>query len=172
MYVSGVLTPFDRFKRVGPNAMRGRGIGTARGRATIMRGQPFILLSTHLLTCYIANGPLSCFPCIFLVANIVAFISASWTRRTSTSWYSKMIHLIQSLFEKSSRNLSWVEASARAHEASIICNYSKALKTEYTRSVLSGMLEACGCRSFKPTTFNTEFWTCIYISQCHESISQ
>jgi len=25
------------FKRVGPNAMRGRGIGTARGRATIMR---------------------------------------------------------------------------------------------------------------------------------------
>jgi len=29
---------FDRFKRVGPNAMRGRGIGTARGRATIMRG--------------------------------------------------------------------------------------------------------------------------------------
>jgi hypothetical protein len=27
-----------RFKRVGPNAMRGRGIGTARGRATIMRG--------------------------------------------------------------------------------------------------------------------------------------
>ena len=28
----------DRFKRMGPNAMRGRGIGTARGRATIMRG--------------------------------------------------------------------------------------------------------------------------------------
>lgn len=28
----------SRFKRVGPNAMRGRGIGTARGRATIMRG--------------------------------------------------------------------------------------------------------------------------------------
>ena len=27
-----------RFKRVGPNAMKGRGIGTARGRATIMRG--------------------------------------------------------------------------------------------------------------------------------------
>ena len=36
------LRPFDmrvyRFKPVGPNAMRGRGIGTARGRATIMRG--------------------------------------------------------------------------------------------------------------------------------------
>jgi hypothetical protein len=30
-----------RFKRVGPNAMRGRGIGTARGRATIMRGMSF-----------------------------------------------------------------------------------------------------------------------------------
>ncbi|KAJ7703129.1 hypothetical protein B0H17DRAFT_1157224 [Mycena rosella] len=27
------------FKRVGPNAMRGRGIGTARGRATIMRAR-------------------------------------------------------------------------------------------------------------------------------------
>lgn len=38
----GPLRSFDvgvsRFKRVGPNAMRGRGIGTARGRATIMRG--------------------------------------------------------------------------------------------------------------------------------------
>lgn len=30
----------NRFKRVGPNAMKGRGIGTARGRATIMRGTP------------------------------------------------------------------------------------------------------------------------------------
>ena len=33
----------DRFKRVGPNAMRGRGIGTARGRATIMRGSSIFL---------------------------------------------------------------------------------------------------------------------------------
>jgi hypothetical protein len=35
------LTPIlgTRFKRVGPNAMKGRGIGTARGRATIMRGE-------------------------------------------------------------------------------------------------------------------------------------
>ena len=35
------LTPDSggRFKRVGPNAMKGRGIGTARGRATIMRGE-------------------------------------------------------------------------------------------------------------------------------------
>ncbi len=32
------LCLFFRFKRVGPNAMKGRGIGTARGRATIMRG--------------------------------------------------------------------------------------------------------------------------------------
>lgn len=29
---------WHRFKRTGVNAMRGRGIGTARGRATIMRG--------------------------------------------------------------------------------------------------------------------------------------
>jgi small nuclear ribonucleoprotein D3 len=33
-----------RFKRVGPNAMRGRGIGTARGRATIMRGMSLFVL--------------------------------------------------------------------------------------------------------------------------------
>lgn len=37
----------DRFKRVGPNAMKGRGIGTARGRATIMRGKVFDL-SIHI----------------------------------------------------------------------------------------------------------------------------
>jgi|SRR6188768_536541 len=40
MLVPGLPTRLQlrRFKRVGPNAMRGRGIGTARGRATIMRG--------------------------------------------------------------------------------------------------------------------------------------
>ena len=42
-----------RFKRVGPNAMRGRGIGTARGRATIMRG----LLSIFLFIGGNANVP-------------------------------------------------------------------------------------------------------------------
>ena len=34
-----------RFKRTGVNAMRGRGIGTARGRATIMRGMSSSRLS-------------------------------------------------------------------------------------------------------------------------------
>lgn len=52
-----------RFKRVGPNAMRGRGIGTARGRATIMRGMPFILshidsTSTDGPYLFAANGML------------------------------------------------------------------------------------------------------------------
>jgi hypothetical protein len=42
-----------RFKRVGPNAMRGRGIGTARGRATIMRGLLPVFLQ---IDCY-ANVP-------------------------------------------------------------------------------------------------------------------
>lgn len=46
---------FPRFKRVGPNAMRGRGIGTARGRATIMRGmipslQSIFFLGSNILT--------------------------------------------------------------------------------------------------------------------------
>ena len=36
----------SRFKRVGPNAMRGRGIGTARGCATIMRGLLPVFLNT------------------------------------------------------------------------------------------------------------------------------
>ena len=37
----------DRFKRTGVNAMRGRGIGTARGRATIMRGSSSYRLYRH-----------------------------------------------------------------------------------------------------------------------------
>ncbi|KAK0212564.1 small nuclear ribonucleoprotein Sm D3 [Desarmillaria ectypa] len=39
--VPDMLQNAPMFKRVGPNAMRGRGIGTARGRATIMRGTYF-----------------------------------------------------------------------------------------------------------------------------------
>jgi len=35
--VPDMLQNAPMFKRVGANAMRGRGIGTARGRATIMR---------------------------------------------------------------------------------------------------------------------------------------
>ncbi|KAK0484377.1 small nuclear ribonucleoprotein Sm D3 [Armillaria luteobubalina] len=37
--VPDMLQNAPMFKRVGPNAMRGRGIGTARGRATIMRAR-------------------------------------------------------------------------------------------------------------------------------------
>ncbi|KAK4689755.1 small nuclear ribonucleoprotein D3, partial [Tremellales sp. Uapishka_1] len=37
MIVPDLLANAPMFKRVGPNAMRGRGIGAARGRATIMR---------------------------------------------------------------------------------------------------------------------------------------
>lgn len=38
------------FKRVGPNAMKGRGIGSARGRATIMRGEQWIEGGTDIHT--------------------------------------------------------------------------------------------------------------------------
>lgn len=41
---TGLMVICFRFKRVGPNAMKGRGIGTARGRATIMRGMSFSLI--------------------------------------------------------------------------------------------------------------------------------
>ncbi|EIM20243.1 Sm-like ribonucleo protein [Wallemia mellicola CBS 633.66] len=37
LVVPDMLQNAPMFKRVGPNAMKGRGIGTARGRATIMR---------------------------------------------------------------------------------------------------------------------------------------
>ncbi|CAD6891875.1 unnamed protein product [Tilletia controversa] len=37
--VPDMLQQAPMFKRVGPNAMKGRGIGSARGRATIMRAQ-------------------------------------------------------------------------------------------------------------------------------------
>lgn len=49
-------TMADRFKRVGPNAMKGRGIGTARGRATIMRG------TFQILNCPINFSPLLASP--------------------------------------------------------------------------------------------------------------
>ena len=37
MVVPDMLQQAPMFKSVGPNAMKGRGIGSARGRATIMR---------------------------------------------------------------------------------------------------------------------------------------
>ncbi|PWN33083.1 Sm-like ribonucleo protein [Meira miltonrushii] len=37
--VPDMLQQAPMFKRVGPNAMKGRGIGSARGRATIIRAQ-------------------------------------------------------------------------------------------------------------------------------------
>ncbi|KXN92469.1 Small nuclear ribonucleoprotein Sm D3 [Leucoagaricus sp. SymC.cos] len=55
--VPDMLQNAPMFKRVGPNAMRGRGIGTARGRATIMRGMHSILIAQfhhlfkHILLC-------------------------------------------------------------------------------------------------------------------------
>jgi hypothetical protein len=48
----------SRFKRVGPNAMRGRGIGTARGCATIMRGLLPVFLNT--LTRYTNSSKRMC----------------------------------------------------------------------------------------------------------------
>ncbi|KZT28973.1 Sm-like ribonucleo protein [Neolentinus lepideus HHB14362 ss-1] len=45
--VPDMLQNAPMFKRVGPNAMRGRGIGTARGRATIMRGTWLKFLCLH-----------------------------------------------------------------------------------------------------------------------------
>lgn len=45
--VPDMLQQAPMFKRVGPNAMKGRGIGAARGRATIMRGKFGLWLRIH-----------------------------------------------------------------------------------------------------------------------------
>jgi len=42
--VPDMLQQAPMFKRVGPNAMKGRGIGSARGRATIIRGEFYFRL--------------------------------------------------------------------------------------------------------------------------------
>jgi small nuclear ribonucleoprotein D3 len=42
--VPDMLQQAPMFKRVGPNAMKGRGIGAARGRATIMRGELRVMI--------------------------------------------------------------------------------------------------------------------------------
>lgn len=88
--------------------MRGRGIGTARGRATIMRGMCSYLVLYSFIDSPTANGSLSVFRCLLSNANSIFFTSASWTRRTrwtrwwwrrriSTSWYSTMILLFMSI---------------------------------------------------------------------------
>lgn len=41
---------------MGPNAMKGRGIGTARGRATIMRGMSFVLIDPRFLLANPSRG--------------------------------------------------------------------------------------------------------------------
>ncbi|KAG5637742.1 hypothetical protein H0H81_003380 [Sphagnurus paluster] len=86
--VPDMLQNAPMFKRVGPNAMRGRGIGTARGRATIMRANggdtlpplqaftstntamrlllpllwaPFLAATTHALHFYLDANQKRCF---------------------------------------------------------------------------------------------------------------
>ncbi|KAF9793457.1 hypothetical protein BJ322DRAFT_129797 [Thelephora terrestris] len=56
--VPDMLQNAPMFKRTGVNAMRGRGIGTARGRATIMRGSSALEI---LLVTFIAYGDLPSF---------------------------------------------------------------------------------------------------------------
>ncbi|KAI0316447.1 hypothetical protein OF83DRAFT_1126672 [Amylostereum chailletii] len=75
--VPDMLQNAPMFKRVGPNAMRGRGIGTARGRATIMRGSSSFTLSYSLILTFIsfltsANGtaPVFSAPCLSFVLTV------------------------------------------------------------------------------------------------------
>ncbi|TFK54446.1 small nuclear ribonucleo protein Sm D3 [Heliocybe sulcata] len=53
--VPDMLQNAPMFKRVGPNAMRGRGIGTARGRATIMRANGTFAVRVRALTTLICS---------------------------------------------------------------------------------------------------------------------
>ncbi|KAJ7084449.1 small nuclear ribonucleoprotein Sm D3 [Mycena belliarum] len=61
----------SRFKRVGPNAMRGRGIGTARGRATIMRGMLSLAFCTDFLTDNHVQRMVCSDPCIVPCAYLL-----------------------------------------------------------------------------------------------------
>ncbi|KAH0827906.1 hypothetical protein J3R83DRAFT_3535 [Lanmaoa asiatica] len=65
--VPDMLQNAPMFKRVGPNAMRGRGIGTARGRATIMRDNVYSEQT-----------------------NKRSFHSSSWSRCARGSWDQAM----------------------------------------------------------------------------------
>ena len=54
---TNIYLRWHRFKRTGVNAMRGRGIGTARGRATIMRGSS----SSSIFVSFISDRDLPSF---------------------------------------------------------------------------------------------------------------
>ncbi|KAL6298369.1 hypothetical protein BKA93DRAFT_70076 [Sparassis latifolia] len=72
--VPDMLQNAPMFKRVGPNAMRGRGIGTARGRATIMRANGMRTTSV----------PDSC------VFSSYFLCSPSWSRCSCCAGYQTM----------------------------------------------------------------------------------
>ncbi|KAI0084873.1 hypothetical protein BDY19DRAFT_471038 [Irpex rosettiformis] len=76
--VPDMLQNAPMFKRVGPNAMKGRGIGTARGRATIMR----------------ANGTSSSVFIRFKLEQVLTCLmfsnSSSWSWCPCRSWYQAM----------------------------------------------------------------------------------
>lgn len=55
LFMTDSVMYVHRFKRVGPNAMRGRGIGTARGRATIMRGALLVVIYIFISTDFIPS---------------------------------------------------------------------------------------------------------------------
>lgn len=84
----------SRFKRVGPNAMRGRGIGTARGRATIMRGMSSVLVHAtfHSLLSVCQQPMVRVIALLFCLFNAHRFsrFSASWSRCAVCERYQAM----------------------------------------------------------------------------------
>lgn len=74
--VPDMLQQAPMFKRVGPNAMKGRGIGAARGRATIMRGRLLRCVQKYdfrALTCSLAF--------VHLCSSIQAWSWRAWRRK-------------------------------------------------------------------------------------------
>ncbi|KAH9892676.1 hypothetical protein C8Q73DRAFT_68002 [Cubamyces lactineus] len=125
--VPDMLQNAPMFKRVGPNAMKGRGIGTARGRATIMR----------------ANGVFSMihFDCLPNTDNNCTSASRSWCSRCerypSMSIYQDCLVVVHSsyspktvriavLLDFLSAHLHYLEA-LRQSRVSVISRKGRAL---------------------------------------------
>ncbi|KAI0335117.1 Sm-like ribonucleoprotein [Cubamyces sp. BRFM 1775] len=90
--VPDMLQNAPMFKRVGPNAMKGRGIGTARGRATIMRANGVFSLSSstcllHAYNCRTSASRSWCprcerYPSMSIYQDCLVVVHSSYSPKT------------------------------------------------------------------------------------------
>ena len=117
-----MLMHFHRFKRVGPNAMRGRGIGTARGRATIMRGASFWLCDINGDNSFYLHSIRFC----LFVSSLI--ISSKWYAdfffvhglSMACPWLALPSELSDKRFFPCSSTWSWCRATSKGNSTLII----------------------------------------------------